>query len=218
MMDDKDKALSYLVRAANISPTCADWAKEDREFDSLRDDSLFQQIISKRGTDISEEITAPPLEEPELSAEADVELDSLGAEVKPEGFSDFSNLADEQWYEEEVEEVKAPPLQKLFKSQKTDKPAAAAQQNQNALPPCAKCGGIVEVERKMVFDPLLTISLLGGGIALSFLTVLTIFGLFGFPLIIASLYMLIQLEDIWTCQACKAQGKECGQPRTSGKL
>lgn len=44
-LDQSEDAILYLDRAAKLNIQCLDWAREDSEFESLRKDSSFQQIL-----------------------------------------------------------------------------------------------------------------------------------------------------------------------------
>lgn len=41
----KDQAVMYLNRACKLSIECSEWAREDKEFDSIRKSEMFQKII-----------------------------------------------------------------------------------------------------------------------------------------------------------------------------
>ncbi len=43
--ENKDDALVYLVRACKLSIHCTDWAKDDKEFDSIRDVPVFRKVV-----------------------------------------------------------------------------------------------------------------------------------------------------------------------------
>ena len=45
MTNSKEKAIMNLNKACNLSPECAAWAKDDMEFESMRDDPEFLNVV-----------------------------------------------------------------------------------------------------------------------------------------------------------------------------
>ena len=51
MTNSKEKAIMNLSKACNLSPECAAWAKDDMEFESMRDDPEFLNIVENTETE-----------------------------------------------------------------------------------------------------------------------------------------------------------------------
>ncbi len=45
MTNSNEKAIMNLSKACNLSPECAAWAKDDMEFESMRGDTAFLNIV-----------------------------------------------------------------------------------------------------------------------------------------------------------------------------
>ena len=44
---DTESALEHLARAVELNPKCADWAREDADFDAIRDDPRFVATVGR---------------------------------------------------------------------------------------------------------------------------------------------------------------------------
>lgn len=196
MLGEKDKAFTYLHRAIHISPTCIDWAKEDREFDPIRDDPFFSQLIEEDQAGEEQSTEEPPAEETAAIEEAPELVQDIRSETEPQ-----------------TQENAAPPLPEALAQDAQQKSSKAnAQDEAESLPPCTHCGGLLEVQKRFRYNPAYSFALLGAGVVLSFLVVFNLIGLLGFPMVIWGLYRLVPTINEWVCQACGRRGAECGQP------
>lgn len=200
MMGQKDNALTYFHRATQIAPQCADWAKEDREFDPIREDPVFQEMLAVHAIDNGngqneEAAVKEPVNEPEVDEDVydgPVEADEL------------NDLANEDFGGESQPSTPPPASIKKAKAKKEPEPSP--------FPPCATCGGIVETERRNKNNVLMILMLIWVGIMLCISMFIWVWGMIGFPIIVVAFYLLIQTREVWVCQNCGAAGVECGQP------
>jgi|GEM_PF-2087561 peptidyl-prolyl cis-trans isomerase B (cyclophilin B) len=100
---DKDNALGYLSRACNLSLECIDWAKEDTEFDEIRDLPIFQKIVvgASREGPKEEEVESGPLDFLRAIIETDkgiIRLKLFGDQT-PITVTNFVNLALRGFYD-----------------------------------------------------------------------------------------------------------------------
>lgn len=103
-------ALVYLSRACKLSINCIDWAKDDTEFDEIRDDPIFQKIVYGKVTDTGEPDTAEDVSEPKITPvevsllaiiqtmKGDIRLRLFDEEV-PFTVANFVNLALRGYYD-----------------------------------------------------------------------------------------------------------------------
>lgn len=101
----KDQALMYLNRACRLNMECAEWAKEDKEFDTIRKQDMFKKIIggdssiTKEKSKMSEEAnTATGLQAIMKTNKGDINI-TLFAEETPLTIANFVNLAQRGYYD-----------------------------------------------------------------------------------------------------------------------
>jgi len=197
-LGDKDNALVYIDRACRLNPECADWAKEDREFDKMRENSIFRNIISSHD-----------LVKPKGLAEDEEEEE---AEAEPE-----PALPSEEEFEEFVPEevvVKKPPSEPL-PNLDDGRHAVLAPVIESDLPPCRRCDGVVISEKRSLINPLVGLGVIFLGICFATTLFLTFWGLLGIPIISGGLYLFTRVNEVWICQNCGAKGADCGQPKSA---
>lgn len=195
MGGDKDNALIYLSRAIKLNMHCIDWAKEDREFESIKSDPLFLRLIhpDDEGGVPENEGEFTPAEFPEVgeedaegekSAEGEISDEDLEAELEegPKEKEGMPNLRDEKDVKED-------------------------------LPPCTNCGGILHSEKHTRSSPKQLALILAVGIMLCFMMYFTMFGMLGFAVIAYGLYSLTRIDTIWVCNSCESKGEAVGQPK-----
>jgi len=204
MLGERDKALVYLNRAAKLNPHCQDWANEDREFSGLRSDPVFKRIV----TGDTEEIEGDTLSNDSVDGAppANDEFHSVKFE-KPE------------LSENEIE------LPEEFVTQASEEPPPALDDGKKPkvvpvkanLPPCLRCEGLVDVERRSLVDPKVSLVMIYVGIGMCCGLVFSFLGFVGIPVIALGLYLFTQTEETWVCQNCGAKGADCGQPQKAPK-
>ncbi len=191
----EDKAYLYLSRAVNLNPHCIDWAKDDREFNNVRESDIFQNIISgeKSGPIVEDE--TPEEENEEISVAPEPEEEPIPEE------------------EEEVSEIlpESPPSEPPPNLDDGTTPSLASVEEEG-LPPCPRCEGIVKSERCPRFNPKLALVIIISGIVFSVGLLVSYMGFLGIPIILFGLYCLSQIDTVWVCQNCGARGEDCGQP------
>ncbi|MEW6235599.1 MAG: tetratricopeptide repeat protein [Candidatus Omnitrophota bacterium] len=194
-LGDKDNALVYIDRACRLNPECSDWAKEDREFDGMRNNSIFKNIISSHDLVLPKE----QVEEEEESVEPQA------AEPSDEEFEEF--------VPEEITFKKTPsePLPNL----NDGRHAVLAPVIESDLPPCLRCDGVVIAEKRSLINPLVGLGVVFLGICFSTTLFLTFWGLLGIPIISGGLYIFTRVNIVWVCQNCGAKGADCGQPKSA---
>lgn len=203
-IDDKDNALIYMERASRLNPECVEWAKEDREFDSIRNEPLFQNIVSKK--DIMRDNGAEePVVEDETYDDEPVEQE----EDEP------AYQEDNEFQEAEFEQVEPQPAQVHEPPPKLDDGQPTVKVPQSDLPPCMTCGGIVQEERLSRYHPMIGFGIIIVGMCVSTMMFVSLLGLFGIPVIALGLYLFGMVDDVWVCQNCGAKGSECGQLKSS---
>lgn len=205
MTDQADNALMYLDRAIKLNPHCLDWAREDHEFEQVRDNPYFIQIVTGEFPESeaepalvkSEEIPQPPGVEEFPSPQG--EEPSQFQEVNVQQYN-------EEWEEEVPQQSKEPPPKLQDSRQKSFVPEISD------LPACTRCDGLVQVERRSRFNPVLMLFVIYIGVLCMTTLVFSFWGLIGLPVILIGFYYLSQIYDVWICQNCGATGKDCGQP------
>ncbi|MBI1388045.1 MAG: tetratricopeptide repeat protein [bacterium] len=234
MLGDTHNAIKYLHRAAQLAPQCVDWAKEDREFDPIRNENLFQEIVGAYSIDEEDrnpetreepEAVAPPdlTEEEPAPTEEEAELNGEPAPVEEE-----APPPEEEQYDETGEEnwgggyAPAPPVSEpsvqpsgplpRLQGAKKKKPEPPPPQAPVHFPPCASCGGIIDIERRQRYNIFMILIALWLGIMLCIMMFVSLWGGWGFVLILGAFYLLLQTEEKWVCQNCGAVGRDCGEP------
>lgn len=211
MLGQKDSALTYLHRAAQMAPQCVDWAKEDREFDPIREDAVFQELLQAHNIDKSDQNPAP---QEEAVEEVEVEDDGPDEVDAQEAYDELEDAVIEEPEDYEpvggamapaAQPVADPPPIPVRKAVKKEPEAAA-------FPPCASCGGIVSQERRNVYSVVMILVLLWVGTMFCISMFLNLWGAVGFPIIMFAFYLLMQTRELWVCQNCGAAGTDCGQP------
>lgn len=208
MLSEKDEALKFLHRAAQLAPQCVDWAKEDREFDPIREDPVFQDLLQAHNLDKSDD--------PQPSAAAEpVEEDEPETVDAEEAYEEFEDVMLEEPAEYEPVASPAQTVQPGAQSTpmpQTIKKAAKKAPEPSPFPPCASCGGIIEMERRSKHSVVMILVLLWVGTMFCISIFLNSWGMVGFPVIMLAFYLLMQTREIWVCQNCGAAGADCGQP------
>lgn len=101
----KDQALMYLNRACKLSMECAEWAKEDKEFDSIRKQDMFKKIIGGDSSITKENGTMPVEGNAATGLTAEINTNkgtihlTLFAEETPLTVANFVNLAQRGYYD-----------------------------------------------------------------------------------------------------------------------
>lgn len=195
MIGDKDNALIYLSRAIKLNMHCIDWAKEDREFESIQNDPLFQRLIHPpEEGGVYEEVAT------DFTPTVFTEVEEDGVEtVENEGEPSAGDLEDD--LEENTKSKEGMPNLRDAKDVKEN------------LPPCSNCGGILHTERKTRSSPKQLSSILALGIVMCFLIYYSIFGALGFVVIAYGLYSLTRIDTVWVCNSCESSGEKVGQPK-----
>ncbi len=192
-VDDTDNAVIYFDRAAKLNPECIQWAKEDPEFDQMRENSVFQNILR------SYDIHASSEEQEETGNKEDEEF----KEFQPEKIQ--TEEAPASSYQEPKEEP-PPPLDDGQTS------GFSPTVEESDLPPCAHCGGIVYVEKHPRYNLLLSLGIVLAGMCISTTMFISFLGFLGIPIISLGLYLFTQMKYVWACQNCGATEAQCGQP------
>ncbi|MDP8246272.1 MAG: tetratricopeptide repeat protein [Candidatus Hinthialibacter antarcticus] len=211
MLGQKDSALSYLHRSAQMAPQCVDWAKEDREFDPIREDAVFQELLEAHNIDKHEQKEAPHEEPVEEAVVEDDEPDEIDAEEAYEEIEDIGLEEPEEY--QPVGGAVAPTQQPIADPAPIPiRKAAKKEPEKPKFPPCASCGGIVTMERRNVHSVVMILILLWIGTMFCISMFLNLWGAVGFPIIMFAFYLLMQNREMWVCQNCGASGTDCGQP------
>jgi tetratricopeptide (TPR) repeat protein len=192
VIGDKDNALIYLSRAINLNMHCIDWAKEDREFESIKHDPLFLRLIHPQdeGGIPDEEMGFTPTVFPNAAEEND------------------ENHKGEDTKDDLEADLEAGPKEK--ESMPNLRDSKDVKEN---LPPCSNCGGILHSEKNTRSSPKQLASILAAGIVLCFMIYYTMFGMLGFILIAYGLYSLTRIDTVWVCNSCDSKGEAVGQPK-----
>ncbi len=97
MLGDADEAIVYLDRSIKLNLQCLDWAKEDHEFDSIRQEEAFQKCLESNDPFRPAEPDQPDPSEDDMSGEEEGfeemdpgNLDQLGESQRSAG-SDTSS-------------------------------------------------------------------------------------------------------------------------------
>ena len=189
VLGDKDNALVYLDRAVRLNMHCMDWAKEDPEFDSLKEDPLFRQI-TKMGE------PTPPEPGP-LAAESphddfqETSFPKVEEKPKPAVVSEMPNFDDGRRPKTEI--------------------------HKESLPSCLRCGGLVQVERRSRYNAKVMLGVVLLGLILLCNLFFLVVAFVGLIVIIIGLYFFSQIDDVWVCQNCGASGEGCGYPPSPPK-
>jgi tetratricopeptide (TPR) repeat protein len=194
MTGEKDKAIMYLSRAAKLNPHCIDWASEDREFNALHEDPVFNKIIAGETPD---EVIA---ESPEKAEDAQDD------EFKESQFEQVEAKPPEAKEEENPVAPSGDPPPNL-----EDENTAKSEPVKSEFPPCICCEGLIEKERRPLFNPQLSLGVIFGGVAISCGLVFSFYAIIGIPAVAVGLFLFSQFEETWVCQNCGARGAECGQ-------
>lgn len=194
MIGDKDNALIYLSRAINLNMHCIDWAKEDKEFETIRKDPLFQRLVNP-----PEEGGLHEVESTDFTPSLFPSVDEEGGEGENSGGESADDLDDD--------------LEDKPKSKDGMPNLRDAKDVKENLPPCANCGGILHTERKTRSSPKQLSTILAIGIVMCFLIYYSIFGALGFVVIAYGLYSLTRIDTVWMCNSCENSGEKVGQPK-----
>lgn len=198
MTDQPDKTFIYLSRAVNLNPHCIDWAKDDREFNSVRNNDIFQKIISGQKMNVNEAET--PLDDAEAAVQ-----EPMPEEMIPE----IAEIPTER--PEAI--LPSEPLPNLDDGSASPLPSV----EEEGLPPCNRCEGVVKSERRPRTNTKLALLIVFAGIGATIVLFVSYLGFIGIPIISFGLYCLSQIDDIWVCQNCGAMGEDCGQPPRKSK-
>jgi hypothetical protein len=200
VLGEDEDAFIYLDRASRLNPQCLTWAKEDSEYDNLRNDARFQRIF-----ETNDIIGSPPDEE-------DQDEEMYGAEEEPEDDFDPDELQSQLGGA--LVEKTAGGMPKLDdqSAAKTETPTPKSN-----FPPCANCGGIIEEGRVPKFPILVSMGFIFFGTLITIMLLSAISIIVGLPIIICGFYMFMQNEVEWECLACGARGQKAGQPKNIKK-
>jgi peptidyl-prolyl cis-trans isomerase B (cyclophilin B) len=99
----KDQALMYLNRACRLNMECAEWAKEDKEFDSIRKQEMFKKIIGGNSSIMKEngnmtEVASTGLKAVFETSKGNINI-TLFVEETPLTTANFVNLAQRGYYD-----------------------------------------------------------------------------------------------------------------------
>lgn len=199
VLGEEEDAFIYLDRASKLNPQCLTWAKEDSEYDNVRNDERFLRIFE--ANDILGSI---PVEEQETV---------YGVSEEPS--DDFDP-------EELQAQLAAAPIEQSNGGMPKldDKPAATKTEQpvpKSDFPPCANCGGIIEEDRVPKFPIIVSMGLIFFGTLITIMLLSAISIIVGLPIIICGFYMFLQNEVEWECLACGARGQKAGQPKNTKK-
>lgn len=193
VLGEVEDAFIYLDRASRLNPQCLTWAKEDSEYDSIRNDARFIRIFE----------TNDILNKTSLMDNQDQVSDS----------GDFSEEEDEfQFAAGPVENVveAMPKLEDQSAKIEITTP-------KSSLPPCANCGGIVEEVNVPRYPMVFSLGLIFIGTLVTIMLFSAFAILIGLPIIVCGFYMFLQNEVEWNCLVCSARGKQAGQPKKPKK-
>jgi len=194
MLGQRDDAIVYLDRAAKLDQQCIDWAKEDPEFDPIRDDEAFQKTLHVN--DLAAD-----------GASGDSDLMAM-IDFGEEDTGGFESVNPDEL--EHIDQATAGEIPEDGSSS-----APRKKRDPDELPPCAQCGALVVAMRIQRFNPFLSLGVTACGVALTI--ALTWLGLLhslaiGIPTVIAGLWMFTRIDNTWVCQNCGARGAAAGQP------
>lgn len=184
-----DDALVYLVRAAQLNGQCLQWAREDYEFDTLRDDDRF--IRALEGVN-GPAFSADPPEGEIPTGEADSSREESA--IPDEGTEGGGSGADPM-----------PNLDDGGRSPRFEHP-------ESELPPCPGCGGIVECENGLRYPLWGCMAVVAAGVGVTIFWFSWLGTFTGIPMILAGFYGLMQTRPEYVCQNCGARGYGAGQP------
>ncbi len=199
VLGEEEDAFIYLDRASKLNPQCLTWAKEDSEYDNLRNDERFLRIFNSNnilGKEPDEDEDAAMMQEEAVEEEEEfgpAEMPQVGPAPVEKTTVAMPKLDDAQ--------TKAPEIVKP----------------QSNLPPCASCGGIVEGEMIPRYPLFISAGLILFGLFLTIIFLSFIAFIVGLPIIIYGCYMFLQNDNVWVCQVCGAKGKSAGQPKAGKK-
>ena len=117
MLGQRDNALVYLDRSIKLDLKCLDWAGQDMEFDSIREDEAFVQVLesndpfkpSEEEAEVDSDDEGSDTQEAEGFEEMDVEqLESVDGAVPAEGAKSSDELPPCPQCEALVEEMRLP--------------------------------------------------------------------------------------------------------------
>ncbi len=184
MLGDSEEAVVYLDRSVKLNLRCLDWAKEDQEFDSIRNDEAFIKCLE----------TNDPFKQAEPEPHEDSARDEGSSEEDAEGFQETDT--------DRLEHVGDQPKE------------SGTGLSPEELPPCQQCGALVEQMRVLRFNPLLSVGVIVIGVVLAIMLswLQYIYSLLGIAVLARGLWMFTRMEDTWVCQNCGAKGEAAGQP------
>ena len=210
MTGEKDKSLIYLSRAARLNPHCQDWAKEDREFNGLREDPIFKRIISgDSDIDVESANESSSTKADESAGEDNFQEAAFEQVERPEESPSKEETTPPQ--EPEADSSEPPP--KLV-----DNKTAKMEPVKSDYPPCTRCEGLIDVERRPIFDPKISLAIIYVGVAMCCGLFFSFYGIIGIPIVTLGLYLFSRTEETWVCQNCGAKGSECGQKTEGPKV
>lgn len=184
---DKDNALIYLARAVKLNLSSMDWAKEDKEFDGIRNDPIFARIVSGGSTTSSHNV------------EEVFEEEAVAEEFKEAVFENAESTAP------------PPELDKAPNFIDQDSKTAKTED----LPPCLFCGGMLHTEKMPRFSPLFTLAVILLGFLVIFCLYISPLGILGLPILAMGLFSFTLVDKVWVCNSCGSKGEKCGQPKAT---
>lgn len=189
VLGEEEDALIYLDRASKLNPQCLTWAKEDSEYDNIRNDDRFIRIFE----------TNDILNQSAFGVQGEVQA-----------------AADDYIEDEDNEfQMAAGPVEHTVESMpKLDDLSGKTEivTPKSNLPPCANCGGIVEETNVPRYPMMFSMGLIFIGTLVTIMLFSAFAILVGLPIIICGFYMFLQNEVEWNCLVCGARGKQAGQP------
>ena len=188
MLGERDECIVYLDRAVKLDLQCLEWAKEDSEFDSIRDDEAFIRTL---------EVNDP---------------------FKPSEADDSDMLAMIDMGDEDTEEFEAMDTEQMERvdGEQTSQPRKATDELPPCAQ-CGALVEEMRIQRFNPFMSLaVTVVGVALTIALNFLQFIYSLTV-GIPLVAMGLWMFTRIEHTWICQNCGARGRAAGQPSSQGE-
>jgi len=226
MTGQKDNALIFLSRAVRLNPHCQDWAQEDHEFEAVRNEPTFKRLVSGEMVDENEMEGSSHVDVDDMPGPIGGEPDAQAVEEATQEAAEEPQQPEMEAPEEVYEEVEADPSQAtVHANPEAKKPPPGLMQDkkikkkthqpESALPPCARCDGLVVQQRRSRYSPVLMLLIIYIGVLSMIFMFYSVIGIIGIPVIMAGLYFFSRIDNVWVCENCGAAGKECGQPDDS---
>lgn len=201
VLGEEEDAFVYLDRASKLNPQCLTWAKEDSEYDSIRNDDRFHRIFQTN--DI-------------------LDVDNFTQEEPEEDYSVMEEPDDDFSPEELNAQLGGAPVETAVSEMpKLDDQSSSAKTEtappKSDLPPCSNCGGIIEEDNIPKYPIIVSMGFIFFGTLITIMLLSAVSIIVGLPIIICGFYMFMQNEVEWECLACGSRGQKAGQPKTTKK-